>query len=71
MRLTRGDAIKAAAALLENVETMLTTGRIRPAEAIEVLDALQDVDSAVFSLREVTLHDRSAGSVKQPDGPTE
>ncbi|RSM77070.1 hypothetical protein DL991_21220 [Amycolatopsis sp. WAC 01375] len=76
VRLTRGDAVKLAGALLEAVEDTFhysRCGRLRPAEAKELLDAIRDTEYQLVELRDHALNDLlvGAGLTKDPLDVTE
>ncbi|MFD5090412.1 hypothetical protein ACFWMR_07415 [Amycolatopsis thailandensis] len=65
VRLTRSDAVKLAAALLEAVEDTFhysRCGRLRPAEAKDLLDAIRDTEHQLTELRDHALNDLLAGT---------
>lgn len=60
VRLTRTDAAQAAAALIENIQHTIRGGKLRASETVELLTALQSVDSAVFDLRDQLIYDMTS-----------
>ncbi|OXM49561.1 hypothetical protein CFP71_29900 [Amycolatopsis thailandensis] len=65
VRLTRCDAVKLAAALLEAAEDTFhysRCGRLRPAEAKDLLDAIRDTEHQLSELRDHAPNDLLAGT---------
>lgn len=73
VRLTRADAVKLAAAVLEATEDTFhysRCGRLRPAEAKELLYALSAVEYQLTEIREHALGDLCEGVGLNEDTPT-
>lgn len=71
VRLTRGEAVKLAGALLEAVEDTFHAsrcGRLRPAEAKDLIDVIRETEYQLSELREHALFDLlvGAGLAKDP-----
>ncbi|OXM44943.1 hypothetical protein CFP71_39525 [Amycolatopsis thailandensis] len=65
VRLTRSDAVKLAAALLEAVEDTFhysRCGRLRPSEAKDLLDTIRDTEHQLAELRDHALNDLFVGT---------
>jgi hypothetical protein len=73
VRLTRTDATQLATTVLRAIEDTFhhsRVGRLRPAEAAELLRTLEDLDHALVDLRGHALDDLLHGAGLDPDNPS-